>query len=81
MWSFGNGFARNVVIFGVGNTSSSYTDNQKNNFLVLGEGPAEGINESIGAAEKRFSTNFSKAKTKFCLSLHYNGVIMYVICT
>ena len=37
-WSFGTGFARNVVISGVNNTSSSHTDNKKNNFLVLGEG-------------------------------------------
>ena len=31
-WSFGNGFARNVVIFGVDNSSSSHADNCKNNF-------------------------------------------------
>ena len=30
-WSFGNGYARNVVIFGVDNNSSSFhTDNLKN---------------------------------------------------
>ena len=32
--SFGNDFARNVVIFSVDNISSSHTGNQKNNFLV-----------------------------------------------
>ena len=63
---------RNVTIFGVANSSSSHTDNCKNNFLVLGEGPTDDINDSIGAAEKKFSINFSKAKTKLCLSLHYN---------
>ena len=31
-WSFGNEFARNVVISGFDNSSSSHTDNQKNNF-------------------------------------------------
>ena len=39
-WSFGNEFAKNVVIFGVDNSLSSHNDNQKNNFLVLDEGPA-----------------------------------------
>ena len=79
MWSlillfwFGNDFARNVVIFDVDNTSSSHTNNQKNNVLVLGEGPTKAINDSICAAEKT-TVNFSKAKTKFCLSLHYNDV-------
>ena len=36
-WSFSNDFTRNVVIFGVDNSSSSSTDNRKNNYLVLGE--------------------------------------------
>ena len=76
-WSFDHDFARNVVIFGVDNSSSSHTDNQKNNFLVLGEGPTQGINDSTGAAEKK-SINFSKANTKFCLSLHYNGDESYL---
>ena len=42
-WSFDNYIAKNVVIFGVDNSSSSHIDNPKNNFLVLGEGPTEGI--------------------------------------
>ena len=49
---FGNGFARIVIIFGVDNNSSSYTDNRKNNFLVLGEWPNKGINDTAGATEK-----------------------------
>ena len=31
-----------------------------------------GINESLGTLEKKFSINFTKAKAKFCLSLHYS---------
>ena len=31
-WSFGNDYARNGVIFGVDNSSSSHTDNQKMTF-------------------------------------------------
>ena len=49
------------------------TDNRKNNFLVLGEGPTYGINGSFGSSEKNFVINSSKANRKFCLSLHYNG--------
>ena len=40
-WSFGNNFAKNVVTFGVDNSSSSHTDNCENNFLVLGQRPAD----------------------------------------
>ena len=36
--SFDKDSARNVVTFGVDNSSSSHTDNQKSNFLVLGAG-------------------------------------------
>ena len=33
-WSFGHDYARNVVIFNVDNSSSSHSDNSKNNFFV-----------------------------------------------
>ena len=65
MWSFDNGFARYIVIFGVNITSSSYTDNQKNGFLVLGEGPTEGINDSVGAAEKSLILTSVKHRQHF----------------
>ena len=77
-WSFNNGSARNVVIFAVDNNSSSNTDNRKNDFLFLGEGPTFGINGNFGPSEKTFSINFSKTNTKFCLSLHYNGDNSYL---
>ena len=47
-----NDLARNVVISGVENTSSSHSDIKKNSFLVLVEGPAKGINDSAGARKK-----------------------------
>ena len=77
-WRFGNDFARNVIIFGVDNSSSSHTDNRINNFLVLGEGPTQDINDSTGSAEKKISINFSKSNTKSCLSLHYNADESYL---
>ena len=49
---FNNDTARNVIIFGVNNSSSPHIDNSKNNILVLGEEPTENINGSVGAAEK-----------------------------
>ena len=44
-YSFDNDTAKNVMIFGVGKSSSSHSDNRKNNILILGEGPTFGINE------------------------------------
>ena len=76
-WSFGNDCARNVKFLEVDNSSSCYSDNRKNNFLILGEGPTFGINGSFGSPEKKFYINLSKASTNFCLSLHYNHNINY----
>ena len=47
-------------------------------FLVLGKGDTFRINGSFGAPDKKLSINFSKSKTKFCLSLHYNGDNSYL---
>ena len=77
-WNFGNDFVRTVVIFGVDNSLSSHTYNRKNIFLVLGEGPTYGINESFGPPGKKFSINVSKTNTKFCLSLYCNGDNIYL---
>ena len=79
LWDFDNDFSRNVVIFGDDNRSSSHTDNRNNNILVLGKGPTYGINWSFGSPEKKFSINFSKANTKFCLGLHYNTDYNYLL--
>ena len=63
---------------GFDDSSSSHTDNWKNNFLVLGEGPTYGINGSFDSPDKKFSINFSKTNTIFCLSLHYNDDNSYL---
>ena len=60
LWSFGYDFARNVVTFSVDNSSLSHSDNLKNVFLVLGEGPTDNINGSIGATEQKLNINFIK---------------------
>ena len=47
-----NDFARNVVTFGVDNSSSSHFDNHKNNFLILSEGSTSDINGSFSSPGK-----------------------------
>ena len=65
-------------MFDVENISSKYSANRKNNFLILGEGTTDDINDSVGEAIKSFSINFTKVKAKFCVSLHYNSVEIYL---
>ena len=67
-----------IIICGVDNSPSSHADNLINNFLILGEGDSFGINGSFDAPEKKLSINFSKANTKFWLSLHCNADNSYL---
>ena len=50
-WSFGNDLASYIVIFSVDNTSSSHIYGGENDIWWL---PADGINGSIAASEKKF---------------------------
>ena len=77
-WIFVNFFAIDAVVFGVGNGSSSHVDNLKNSFLVLREGSTDNIFGNVDTAEQKFTINFSKAKTKFCLGLHCTGDSSYL---
>ena len=52
-------------MFGVDSSSSRHIDNPKINFLVLGEGPTEGINGSVGAAEKKLLLTLVKQIQNF----------------
>ena len=79
VWSFDNDVARNIIVFGVDISSLSHADNRKNNFLALGEDPNFWIGGSFSSLEKKFSINFSKANTKFCLNLHYNSDNSYLL--
>ena len=50
---------------------------RKKDISVLGRGPTQGL-ESTLTAEKMYSINFTVTKTKFCLSLNYNGGNSYL---
>ena len=50
--NFNNGATKIVIIFGVDNSSSSCSDNRKNNFLTVGEGPTVGIHRSFASPVK-----------------------------
>ena len=49
----------------------------KNDLLVLGKGPTQGLEHTLNA-EKMYSINFTVTKKKFSLSLHYNGANSYL---
>ena len=78
-FSIGNETGKNVIIFGADISSSSKIDNRKKDILILGKRPTQGLEHTL-STEKLHSINFTKKKTKFCLSLHYNGANSYLFC-
>ena len=56
------GFGENVLIFGVGKSSSAQIDNKKKDILVPGKGTAQGLENTL-TAEKMYSINFTLKKT------------------
>ena len=64
-WGLSKDFARIVLIFGVDNTFSFHTDNQENNFFVLGEETTDDINDITGAAEKKLVLTIVKQMQRF----------------
>ena len=51
-FSFGNGFCRNCIIFGVNMSSSIHVDNKKKDIFILGEGPTQGLDGTTSTEEK-----------------------------
>ena len=76
-WSFNDEFARNVIIFGVDNSSSSQTDSLKHDFVISGEGDNFKINGSLGAPEKNVMLILVKQRQSFV----WICIIMLIIVT
>ena len=53
---------------------SSYVYIDKNKeILILGEGPKQGLDDTILTAEAKYPINITQSRKRFVLSLHYNG--------
>ena len=63
-FSVGNEIGKNVIIFGVGMSSSTKIDNRKKDILILGIGPTQGLENRL-RAEKMYSINFTKKIQNF----------------
>ena len=64
-------------MFGADMSSSVHIDNKKKDILILGKGPADGLDDTTLTVEKNCSINFTEPQRNFCLSLHYNGSKLY----
>ena len=64
---------KNVINFGAAMSSSVHIDNKKKDILILGEEPAQGVDDATLAAEAIYPINFTQPNKRFVFSLHYNG--------
>ena len=64
---------RNVIIFGVDMSGLVHASNKIRDFLVLGKGLIQLIENTTIYAEKTYSPNFRAENKIFVLSFHYNG--------
>ena len=46
--------------------------------LILGEGPAQRLDDATQTAEAKYPINFRQSGKKFVLSLHHNGSNIFV---
>ena len=69
---------RNVLVFGIHESSLVHANNKANNIFIMGDGFVQGINDMTLYAEKIYSQNFTQPNKKFVLSLHYNDNDSYL---
>ena len=74
--SISNG--RNVLIFGVHQSSLLHSNNKAINIYAMGKGFVQGINDTTLYAEKVYSQNFTQLNKKIALSLHHNDDNSYI---
>ena len=70
-WSFGNEFAKNVIILAVDKSLLSHVDNRMNKFLLLGVGPTNDNISKAGTAETKLVLILVKQRQNlswFCIT-------------
>ena len=59
-YTIGDDIGRNVIIFGVDISSSQHIGNKKKDILILGKGPAQGLEHTLAAKNCIQSTLLNK---------------------
>ena len=72
---------RNVLIFGVNESSLVHANNKASNIYVMGNLFVQGINDTTLYTEKVYSQNFNQTSKKFVIRLHYSGDDSYLLLT
>ena len=73
-----NGLGKNVIFFRTDMSISVHDNNKTKIILFLGKDFIQEIDSTTIYAEKMYYINFTENNKKFCLSVHYNGVNIYL---
>ena len=61
----GNGFGKNVIIFGADMSSSVHLDNNKKYIMILGDGPTQGSDDTTLTAKKEYAKILTNNRRNF----------------
>ena len=68
-----------MLIFGAGMSTSIHIDNKKNDILVLGRGPRQGLDSTL-TAEKMYLINFTVTNRNFVYVCTIMGeIVIYLL--
>ena len=56
---------KNVIVFGADMNSSVHIDNKGKDILILGEGPTQGLHDTLVTVEAKYLINFSRSQRIF----------------
>ena len=70
---------KNVSIFGVDICSPVHISNKSKDILILGQGPAQELDNTTLTAETKYFINFTQSGKRFLLSLHYKWKQQFLI--
>ena len=66
-FSFTDGrVGKNIKIFGAGKSLSVHIDNKNKDILIIGEGPTQGLDDTVLTAEAKYPINFTQFLICWC---------------
>ena len=72
-------YGKDVIIFGADMSSSAHFGNKRKDILILGDRPAQGLDDTMLTGEAKYLINFTQSRKRFVLSLHYNKATVFCL--
>ena len=73
----GRSMGKNAIIFEADMSSSAHLHNKGKDILILGEGPAQGLDDSKFTVEAKSPVNFTQSNKNFCIIM--GATVFYLL--